>query len=69
MQATTYRLSLPAAAIDVENFIRSHCSHLGYPSSIITSDGTSLVLTVNEPDPLPHPGVATEGRSVPKVYC
>jgi len=68
MQAT-YRLSIPANAIDVENFIRSHCSHFGYPGSMITSDGNELVLTINEPDPLPTPGAAVEGRTVPKVFC
>lgn len=51
-----FRISYPTNAIDVENLIRTHCQHFGYPEAKIYVDTTTgeLVLKLHDPDPLPN---------------
>ncbi len=64
------KIPLPSSALEVENTIRSTCSHYGYPGAEIMLKNGDLVLKLNDISPLPGPGtqVAQESR-VPHIFC
>ena len=46
---------LPVDALTVENTIRNHCQHYGYPGAQLVLDGDTLKLVLTQVEPLtPH---------------
>lgn len=64
------KIPLPSPALDVENTIRSTCSHYGYPGAELRIENNELILHLTDVSPLPGPGIQSSQEShFPHVFC
>lgn len=63
-----FSLQLPTDASKVESFLHKICDAHGFTNTVVSSDGTSLI--VEYPDGIaPHPSLERHVDSVPGLRC